>query len=222
MKMYKGFDKDLKCRGFQYEIGKEYTEKRADLCNTGFHACENPLDVFSYYKPGESRYCEVDLAGLDTMTASDSKRCGAMIKVVKEIEFTEIVKDAIQYIQNSCSSGATTGDEAHSATMGYGAHSATMGYGAHSATAGDGAHSVTTGDGAHSATKGKNAIAVSLGIQSSAESKEFIVLGDWRFVDNQWRLYDVKAFRVDGEKVKANTPYTLKNGELVEVSNHEN
>lgn len=61
MKAYKGFDKDLKCRGFQYEIGKDYETDKADLCHSGFHACEFPMDVFSYYAPGESRFCEVDL-----------------------------------------------------------------------------------------------------------------------------------------------------------------
>lgn len=62
MKMYKGFDKDLKCRDFQYEIGKTYEEPTAELCEKGFHACEYPLDVFEYYAPGDmSRYCEVDL-----------------------------------------------------------------------------------------------------------------------------------------------------------------
>lgn len=61
MKAHKGFDKDLKCRGFQYEVGGDYTEESAELCNHGFHACENPLDTMRYYKPGTSRYCEVDV-----------------------------------------------------------------------------------------------------------------------------------------------------------------
>ena len=61
MKAYKGFNKDMTCRGFQYEIGKEYETDAADLCRIGFHACENPLDCFSHYAPGNSRYCEVEI-----------------------------------------------------------------------------------------------------------------------------------------------------------------
>lgn len=60
IKSYKGFDKGLRCKGFQFEIGKEYEEKEAKACSCGFHACEHPLDVFGYYAPSESRYCEVE------------------------------------------------------------------------------------------------------------------------------------------------------------------
>ena len=61
MKAFKGFDKDLKCLGFQYEIGKTYEEPKAELCKCGFHACENLMDVLKYYKPSDSRYCVVEL-----------------------------------------------------------------------------------------------------------------------------------------------------------------
>src|SRR5699024_6839039 len=81
MKMYKGIDKDLKCRDFQYEIGKTYTEDKAELCNAGFHACEHPLDCMNYYEPGESRYCEVDLDDVTDEHRDDSKRVGKKITV---------------------------------------------------------------------------------------------------------------------------------------------
>ena len=94
MKLYKGFDKDLKCRGFQYEIGKEYKEEKADLCHKGFHACENPLDTFGYYKPGDgSRYCEVELDEVsDQKDGSDTKRCGKVIKIGAELDVAGICK----------------------------------------------------------------------------------------------------------------------------------
>jgi hypothetical protein len=75
MLCYKGFDKDLKCRDFQYETGKKYSEESAEICKKGFHACEFPLDVFGYYAPSDSRYCEVDLDAND-QKSDDSKRVG--------------------------------------------------------------------------------------------------------------------------------------------------
>lgn len=91
MKCYKGFDKDLKCRGFQYEIGKEYEEDAADICHKGFHACENPMDVFGYYNPADSRYCEVDL-DTNEQTEEDSKRVGKKIKIETEIGLSGLIQ----------------------------------------------------------------------------------------------------------------------------------
>ena len=85
MKAYKGFDKNLKCRNFQYDIGKEYEEKEASLCSNGFHACENPIDVFRYYPPADSRYCEVELDDISEQISDDSKRCAKRIKIGAEI-----------------------------------------------------------------------------------------------------------------------------------------
>ena len=113
MKAYKGFDKDLKCRGFQYEIGKEYTEEDAEICRKGFHACENPMDVFGYYAPADSRYCEVDLDA-NEQTSDDSKRVGSQIKVSAEIGLMGLVKVGVEYIKSRIdwtnSTSANTGD----------------------------------------------------------------------------------------------------------------
>lgn len=80
MKCFKGFDKDLKCRDFQYEIGKEYTEEKADICNCGFHACKFPMDVFGYYSPSDSRYCEVDLEA-NNQLSNDRLKAETMLKM---------------------------------------------------------------------------------------------------------------------------------------------
>ena len=97
IKAFKGFDKDLKCRGFQYEIGKEYEEKTASLCNTGFHACEHPLDVLGYYPPGDgSRYCEVEIDATSERS-DDTKVCGTKIKIGAEIGIKGLIKAAFQY-----------------------------------------------------------------------------------------------------------------------------
>lgn len=81
MKAYKGFDKDLKCRGFQYEIGKTYEEPEAKLCKKGFHACEYPLDVLIYYDARESRYCEVELDDVSPERSDDTKISAKKLKV---------------------------------------------------------------------------------------------------------------------------------------------
>ncbi len=104
MKVYKGFNKDLKCRGFQYEIGKEYREKSASLCSSGFHACENPLDTFNYYSPGlGSRYCEVELKEVsDERHSDDTKVCGKIIKIGAELSVAGICKAHFEYVKARC------------------------------------------------------------------------------------------------------------------------
>ena len=95
---FKGFDKDLKCRDFQYEVGGEYTEESADICNKGFHACESPLEVFGYYAPGSgSRYCEVQLDA-NEQKSDDSKRVGKHIKIGAEIGIAGLVKAHFEYV----------------------------------------------------------------------------------------------------------------------------
>lgn len=101
MKLFKGTDKDLKCRDFQYEIGKEYKENGAYICQCGFHACENPLDVLKYYPPGiGSRYFEVDL-DVNNQTHYDSKRVGRRIKIEKEIGIHELAKAHFEYVNKN-------------------------------------------------------------------------------------------------------------------------
>ena len=97
MKAYKGFNEDLRCRDFQYEVGKEYEENRAELCECGFHACENPIDVFNYYPPADSRYCEVELSDVADEESSDSKRCGKRIKINAEIGIKGIVDAFVKF-----------------------------------------------------------------------------------------------------------------------------
>lgn len=98
MKCYKGFDKDLKCfGGFQYEIGKTFETDKADICDCGFHACENPMDVFNYFPPSDSRYCEVDLDAND-QTHNDSKRVGKRIRIETEIGLSGLISAGVKFI----------------------------------------------------------------------------------------------------------------------------
>ena len=208
MKMYKGFDKDLKCRDFQYEIGKTYEEPTTELCNKGFHACEYPLDVFGYYAPGDmSRYCEVDLDDVsDKKSNEDSKRCGKKIAVKAEIGIAGLVKAAVEYTMEKAIS-----ENSEHATGRQGAASATGRQGAASATGEQGAASAT----------GKESVAAALGIDSKAKGALgcWIVIAEWeRDKEFNWHRKDVQCFKVDGENIKPDTWYKLKNGGLVEAS----
>ena len=216
MKMYKGFDKDLKCRDFQYELGKAYEEPTAELCEKGFHACEYPLDVFGYYAPGDmSRYCEVDLDDVsDKKSNEDSKCCGRKIAVKAEIGIAGLVKAAVEYTMEKAIS-----ENSEHATGLRGAASATGWQGAASATGERGAASATGTQGAASAT-GTESVAAALGIDSKAKGALgcWIVIAEWeRDEEFNWHRKDVKCFKVDGESVKPDIWYKLKNGELVEV-----
>ena len=105
MIVYKGTDKDMKCRGFQFELGKEYVEEEAKLCDKGFHGCEYPLDVFVHYDPAGSRFFVADLDGVtDERENCDTKLAGTKIKLRAEIGIAGIVKAAVEYIKERAES----------------------------------------------------------------------------------------------------------------------
>ena len=205
MKCFKGFDKDLKCRDFQYEIGKEYTEEKADICNCGFHACEFPMDVFNYYPPSDSRYCEVELEANNQKSSDDSKRVGKKISVKAEIGIAGIIKAGVEYIKEQVNweddKATNTGNQSAATNTGY--------------------QSVATNTGYRSAAivEGKESIALATGIDSKAKGKIgcFIVLAEWKEIDNEYHIVDVKSAKVDGKNIKEDTFYTLKDGKFVEV-----
>lgn len=205
MKCFKGFDKDLKCRDFQYEIGKEYTEEKANICNYGFHACEYPMDVFNYYPPSDSRYCEVDLEANDQKSHDDSKRVGKKISVKAEIGIAGIIKAGVEYIKEQVNweddKATNTGNQ--SAATNTGNRSA----------------ATNTGDYSAATVEGKESIALATGIKSKAKGKIgcFIVLAEWKEINYEYHLIDVKSAKVDGENIKEDTFYTLKDGKFVEV-----
>lgn len=97
IKSYKGFNKDMTCNGFQYEEGKEYETDKAEACKCGFHACEYPLDTFSYYNPAESIFHEVEQSGHLSREDNDSKVASTKIKIGASINIAGIVKAAIEY-----------------------------------------------------------------------------------------------------------------------------
>ena len=159
MTTYKGFNKDMTCRGFQYEEGKEYEENEAVACEKGFHACEYPLDCFSYYSPNESVYHVVEQSGEISKHEDDSKVASTKIKIGAEINIAGLVKAAIEYTTKRINPEAKSDGDygASSATGNHGASSATGDYGASSVTGDCGASSATGDYGASSATGYKGA-----------------------------------------------------------------
>ena len=237
IKAYKGFNKDMTCRDFRYEEGKEYEEERAEACNCGFHACEYPLDCLGYYDPAHSVYHEVEQSGEISKRSDDTKVASTKIKIGARVSIAGLVQAAIEYTKERVKPEAEANENygASSATGDYGASSATGDKGASSATGDYGASSATGNCGASSATgyKGKsaaenpNSVAVAWGPEAMAKGVKgsTLVLAEWERIDNNawywkeeaWEFVGSLMVRVDGEKVKENTWYTLKNGELVEV-----
>jgi hypothetical protein len=225
IKCYKGFNKDMTCRGFQYEEGKEYEEETADACHSGFHACEYPLDCLGYYSPNESVYHEVEQNGEFDRGEDDSKVASTKIKIGARLDISGLVKAAIDFTMSRVKKEAESDED-------YGASSATGNCGASSATGNCGASSATGYKGASSANDSES-VAVAWGYKGKAMGVigSHIVLAEWKYIGSKeddrydraeqeaWEFVGAKMFRVDGEKVKPDTWYRLENGELVEVEN---
>ena len=242
IKAYKAFDKDLSCRGFKYEVGKEY-EETGDIkvCEKGFHACPYPLDVFGYYPPAGARFCEVEQSGKINDSKSD-KVCSSKIRIGAELDIRGLVKAAVSYVKERCTNecnaepgkpatagdsgaatagncGAATAGNHGAATAGYSGAATAGNYGA--ATAGDcgaataGNHGAATARG--KASTGSNGLSVARGknVQVKGGIGAILVIAEER--DDTYDIVDWKAVVVDGEVVKADTWYRLENGELVEV-----
>lgn len=194
IKAYKAFDKDLSCRGFKYEVGKEYEETGyIKACEKGFHACPYPLDVFGYYAPAGARFCEVEQSGKIDDSESD-KVCSSKIRIGAELDIRGLVKAAVSYVKERCTNecNAEPGKPA---------------------TAGDSGAATARGK----ALTGSNGLSVARGknVQVKGGIGAILVIAEER--DNTYDIVDWKAVVVDGEVVKADTWYRLGNGELVEV-----
>ena len=211
---YKGMDKDMKCRGFQYEVGGEYETDEAKACECGFHACEYPLDVFNYYPPAGSRFFEVEQSGSISKSDEDTKVASTKIKIGAELSIAGMVKAAVEYTKERC-----TQNDGDKATGYQGAASATGYQGAASATGGRGAASATGDQGAASAT-GKSSVAMACGIEGKAMGNlgcALFLVERGEYDGETYPIVAAKAAIVDGESVKPGVWYTLRDGELVEA-----
>ena len=213
MIVYKGTDKDMKCRGFQFDLGKEYVEEEAKLCDKGFHGCEYPLDVFAHYAPADSRFFVADLDGVtDEEAEGDSKRAGTKIKLRAEIGIAGIVKAAVEYIKEKAESSKNhTGD--WSAATNTGNRSAAT-------NTGDWSAATNTGNWSAATVDGKESIAIVTGVDSKASGAIgcWLVLterGGWN--GDTYPIKEVRAVKVDGDTIKPGVFYKLENGEVVEA-----
>ena len=172
MKAYKGFNKDLRCRDFQYEVGKEYEENRAELCECGFHACENPIDVFNYYPPANSRYCEVELDEVTDEEDRDSKRCGKRIKINAEIGIKGIVDAFVKFTMDRVDwkkdKSTNTGYQSAATNTGYWSAATNTGNWSAATNTGDQSAATNTGDQSAATNTGNQSAATNTGYQSAA------------------------------------------------------
>ena len=239
---YKGFNKDMTCRDFQYEQGKEYIHNGdIKVCDKGFHACENPIDVFSYYAPGNSVYHQVEQSG--EIVKHEDKTCSSKIKIGARIGIAGICKATFNYVKSHCTnennaeagkpatagdrgaatagdrgaatagdSGAATAGDSGAATAGnYGA--ATAGYSG-AATAGDSGAATSRGK----STSGKNGLSVARGNNVMVRGGLGAILVIAEEKSDNYDIQDWRAVIVDGKDVKADTWYRLENGELIECN----
>ena len=224
---YKAMDKNMQCRGKQYEVGKTYYEDKADCCHAGMHACENPLDVLHYYPlKGSPRFFEVECGGNVDKSVEDSKLACTELTVKGEVNFAGLVKAAVNAVFNRVkgkepfSSGdySTAGSSGRSSTAGSSGYSSTAGSSGDYSTAGSsGYYSTAAATGAYCIAKadGKDSIAVVNGACGKARGALgcYLVLTEY---DDDGHMICAKMARVDGSAIRENVYYTLKNGEFVE------
>ena len=225
---YKAMDKNMMCRGKQYEVGKTYYEDKADCCHAGMHACENPLDVLHYYPLRDSpRFFEVECGGNVDKSREDSKLACTELTVKGEVNFAGLVKATVNAIFNRVkgkepfSSGysSTAGSSGNYSTAGSSGYSSTAGSSGYSSTAGSsGDYSTAAATGAYCRAKadGKDSIAVVNGARGKACGALgcYLVLTEY---DDDGNMLWAKMAKVDGTHIKENVWYTLKNGEFVEA-----
>ena len=239
---FKGFDKDFKCRGFQFEPGKTYThDGPVSMCESGFHFCENPLDVFSYYPPADSRYAAV-LSGNGEVCKhdEDSKVACKNLHIETEITLSALVGAGVKFIfdkvdwtnkkeSNTGDGSAATNTGYQSAATNTGNRSAATNTGYRSAATNTGNRSAATntgyqsaatntGDGSAATVEGKDSIACGLGSCCKARGKVgcWIVLAER---DDEYKIKSVQTAKVDGKKIKEMVFYVLRDGKFCEADN---
>ena len=212
IKSYKGFDKNLKCRDFQYEIGKEYEmDGKIRVCRRGFHACESPFEVFDHYSMIGSRFCEVEQDGNISKEDRGTKICSSKIKIKAELKLADMINLGVEWLKE-ITSPEKIKTSIKDNSSGYGAKIGSSGYGAKIGSSGYGAQIDSTGE---------DCVIMCAGINSVAKASKgsWITLSEWSYSDEKKRYIPicVKTEFVDGEKIKEDTYYKLEGGVFKEV-----
>ena len=265
---YKGFDKNMQCRGFQYEVGKEYEiDGEIKCCDRGFHACKSPMEVWDYYDMLNSRFAEVEQSGKIDKEEKSTKVCSSHIKIKAELKLADIINIGVEWLKDitspskvktegalndngvrkkqigSSGDSAKIGSSGYSAQIGSSGDSAQIGssgdsaqigssgdyakigssgYSAKIGSSGDSAKIGSSGDSAKIDSTGEDSVIMCAGNSSIAKAKvgSWITLAEWKWSDEKKRDVPVcvKTEYVDGENIKADTWYQLKNGKFVEVN----
>ena len=186
---YKGLDKDFKCRGFQYKVGREYTHTGpVNACESGFHACEHPLNVFEYYPPSASRFAVVKQSGDLSRGAGDTKVASRNIRIKFEIGIADLVRAAVEYVSSRCK--PVNANSPASATGDQGAASAT----------------------------GQHAVALAAGESSRAKGREGCALFLVYRNPDSGRILHAKALIVGKRGIKPDTWYRLNAKGKIEIA----
>ena len=231
---YKGFDENLCCRGFQYEVGKEYEhEGEIECCRNGFHACTNPFDVLNYYEVnGKNRYCEVEQYGfISTNDSEDTKQSSSKIKIKAEIGMAGLFKAAVEWIRVKTNpmpiieetKGKNDNPSGYSAQIGSSGDSAQIGSSGDYAKIGSSGYSAQIGSSGYSAqieSSGEDSVICCAGNNSMVKAKKgsWITLSEWKYSEDKDQFIPVcvKTEFVDGVRIKEDTWYKLVDGEFKE------
>ena len=219
---YKAFDKNMQCRDFQYEVGKEYEmDGEIKCCNRGFHACKSPMEVWDYYDILNSRYAEVEQSGKIDEEENSTKVCSSHIKIKAELKLADIIKVGVEWLKDITSPSKVNADGAlndngdRKKQIGSSGNSAKIG------SSGNYAQIGSSGDYAKIGSTGEDSVIMCAGNSSIAKAKvgSWITLAEWKwsYEKNHNVPVCVKTEYVDGDNIKADTLYQLKNGKFVEV-----
>ena len=224
IKSYKAFDENLRCRGFQYEVGKEY-DINGDIqcCKRGFHACESPMEVWDYYDMLTSRFAEVEQSGKISTEADSTKICSSHIKIKAELKLADIINIGVEWLKALTAPSKVKADGAELNDNGVrGAQIGSSGCSAKIGSSGDYAKIGSSGDYAKIDSTGEDTVIMCAGEGSVAKAKigSWITLAEWKRDDRKgrWVPVCVKTERVDGIKIKPDTWYKLQDGEFVEAT----